>query len=344
MHHSKKTKFLHASIGLTQFDTVKGFGLFAKSDIKAGEILFAEYPLLRLDDDETNKTTDGVLLMRHIQQRLQMQSSRDPELSQIWRSHINFDADIYRLYRRQWRHTPLRQLGGLRDLAKLQSNLFGAMTRRGPMNVYALLSRINQGLPQNVAVLFGEERDYDVCVVMATADIAKHTELVSDYLFDWFSFGRESVAPFLEHYFHQTSTEVWRSALWRRRDVYLAERKSVAAGFGFDQNDEWMRILRELNSERTSSEAKYRIASDKIYPNGLIGKRSGEAMQLVRGGQSRIAAEIREFVDSRRLFDVLLGEGAEEPPIWTGAQFCASAKLWRDRNIRARYVASTNKF
>ena len=345
--HSKTTKFLNPAVGLTQFDSVKGLGLFVKSDIKAGEILFVEYPLLRLDDGATHKIADGVLRMRYIQQLLQ--SSRDPELSRIWLDHIDFNADMYHLYRRQWRHIPLRQLGGLHDLVKVESNLFGAMTRRRPRNVYALLSRINQGLPQNVAAIFGEKRDYDVCVVMATTDIAKHSELVSDYLFDWFRLKQKSVAPFLEHYFQQSAGEIWRSALWRRnlwrrRDIYLAERKSVGAGFGFDENEKWMRILEALNSESTSSEQKYRIASEQIYPNGLVGKQSGEAMELVRGGLSRTAAQIRELVDSRRLFNVLVGEGAQEPPAWTGQQFVESAKVWRDNAIRWRYIVSANKF
>ena len=332
---------------MTQFDSVKGFGLFAKSDIKAGEILFVEYPLLRLDDGAAHKISDGVLLMRHIQQLLH--SSRDAELSRIWLEHMHFNADMYHLYREQWRHIPLRQLGGLHDLVKAQSNLFGAMTRRSPSHVYALLSRINQGLPQNVAAIFGEKRDYDVCVLMATADIARHTELRSDYMFDWFRFEAKSVAAFLQRYFQQSAGEIWRSALWRRhllsrRDIYLAERKSVAAGFGLDQNETWMRILKVLNSESTPSEHKYRIASERIYANGVVGKQSGEPMELVRGGLSRTASQIRELVDSRRLFDALVGEREQQPPAWTGPHFVESAKLWRDDNIRWRYIVSANKF
>ena len=69
------------------------------------------------------------------------------------------------------------------DLVKVNTNRFGKMVWRKPLGVNALLSQVAFGLPQNVAVMFGEKRDGFGCAVMATADLARNTLPAKRFLF-----------------------------------------------------------------------------------------------------------------------------------------------------------------
>ncbi len=278
---------------------------------------------------------DFVSMLHRIHRDVQMKHKMDSEFSRIWNYQIGTNSDVHHRY-----HSELQRKGismqhtlGMDDLVKVHSNIFGKMSRRQPFGVYALLSKMSFGLPQNVAVIFGEEQDDYVCVVMATKDIPKGSHIATDYLFDWFSFPRNPVLRFQKY--------------WKRLKIGDAHLKT----FGFDEHNRWMKVLRDLNAENTSKHQKYQIAESALYPNGVIGKESGSRMEVVSDARSEFAKEIKEFVDSRRLFDALRGDlrctvskhdgGLEnilcELPWWTGKQFQKAVEVWQQEDVLLAY-------
>ena len=326
VYHSRNTRFLHRGVGLEYFDSAKGSGLFTKCDINAGEILFVEGPLLKIQNERHD---DLRMMMNRIHSNVQSEHQRDPQFSRIWQTQIRADNDM------KHRYESLRSFRGFADFIKVLSNRFGVMNSRKPLSVYALLSKINFGLPQNVAVMFGDKNDDELCAVMATTDIAKGTELVTDYLFDWFRLHPRSKSESL--IFKKYYREFFSDSLYR---VYLSERKNIGEKFGFQQNAKWMKVIEDLNSENTSKRQKYEIAARELYPNGIIGKRRGKPMDIVNGGhsESHLAQKIKKMVDSHQFADILDGAVSCDQSLWTGTQFCDEVTL------RRKYILETSKF
>ena len=155
MYHSKNTRFLHSAIGRKYLGPGKGHGLFTRADIKAGEVLFVERPLLSIE-----YARSGFLMMLQINADVEERSGRDVEFDAIWNHQLSVSDDIRHQYTLRWRQKGIsanEKLEGMSDLVKVNTNRFGKMVWRKPLGVYALLSQVAFGLPQNAAVMFGEK-------------------------------------------------------------------------------------------------------------------------------------------------------------------------------------------
>ena len=306
--HSKLTVFVHDSVSMKWYGDSKGYGLFVTRNIKAGEILIVEYPLLRIKTTPDPMAGNSVTVIQEIHSKAQHHAKLDPEFSEIWNG-LAMNADILNQYSEPW--TKFEEVDPMVfDIVKFSTNHFGQGFNLKPMAIYGLLSKINFGLPQNVAVIFGDEQDANVCVIVATRDIKQGEELFSDYLFDWFSYKEEE----------------YQSADFKRR---LFRRSSIGALFGFSQK-RYMKLWKALSLSRKSSEEKYKIATKWLYPNGIVGRNPGQTMEIVKGGNSTLAHQIRQIVQSRLLFDLIVGDGDGEAPKWSGKQFVSVTQKLRD--------------
>ena len=186
-YHSKLTLFVHNAIGMKWYGDKKGYGLFSTRNIKAGEILIIEYPLLKLQSAPDSDNTMSVVYEIHSQATNKRQT--DPEFSNIWDS-LAMNADILMQYSDPGvKYEDTHPM--VFDVTKFSTNHFGQGFDGKPMAIYGLLSKINFGLPQNIAVIFGDKQDNFVCTILATRGIKKGEELVSDYFFDWFNYKDE---------------------------------------------------------------------------------------------------------------------------------------------------------
>eukprot|EP01084_Bolivina_argentea_P097188 174736_1 len=185
MYHSEKTKFVHDAIGLKYYNAVKGYGLFAKSNINAGEILFVEYPLVKIHDD-MSPNMDGWTLMKTVHTGVETARKVDDEFSKVW-DRMAKNQKISKQFETlmDGYYHP-----GIEDLVKVNTNQFAMTSWRKPLGVWGLLSKVNHDLPQNIAAFFGEKKDNYVCITMATTNISKGTELVIDYFLDWFEYNQ----------------------------------------------------------------------------------------------------------------------------------------------------------
>ena len=304
MIHQRNTKYLNPVLDVRYVDAAKRHGLFVRSNVKPGEILFVETPMFKIECFERvvrAKRMDEKMVSRtfiEVEKRRWM----DPEFSRTWDSLRISPLVFYGA------SSEFRELDGFDDVRKTASNQFGKVVARKPYAVYALINQITFGLPQNIAVIAGDEGSDFVSIVMATKNIPKDTELCSDYMFDWLS------------------------KVIDEPQQYLEMRKAVSKEFGFQHNEEWTHLRDTLNDPTVSNVEKYRIAEEKLYPNGIIGKVMGKPTEIVPGGTAEIARQLKWFVDSGHVFSLLRGAAEEDAPSWTGAHFVEMAKLWRKNN------------
>ena len=304
-YHSKLTLFVHDSIEMRWYGDHKGDGLIVNRDVKAGEILIVEYPLLKLED--TTTPAQPVSMLYKIEKKVQMLKANDQEFADVWNG-LAINAEILSFYIHG--EDPVNHHKAY-DIVKFITNHFGGINWNKPLGIYSLLSKINFGLPQNIAVIFGDKSDNDVCIIIATRDIERGKELVSDFFFDWFDFQTDKAQDpdYLMH---------------------LQRRKSIGTTFGFNQDDEkWMKLWKKLGSKKLSTTSKYKLATKYLYPNGIIGRSKNEETEIVNGTYNRLAEQIKDIISSRLLFDLIVGDADREAPSWTGKQFIDKTKQWR---------------
>eukprot|EP01084_Bolivina_argentea_P150790 263295_1 len=93
----------------------------------------------------------------------------DPEFSKLW-NQMGAHRQIYNRYVLMVNMFGMHTHPGLTDLVKLNSNQFANIPRRKPLGIYALLSKINFGVPQNMGVVCGDSKTNYACTVFATTD------------------------------------------------------------------------------------------------------------------------------------------------------------------------------
>ena len=268
--HSKNTKYLHSAVGL-KYEKEKGYGLFAKKSIKAGIILFAERPLLEFDAGSLYPDHSWMILQ--INKLVSANYHSDPEFSVIW-NELAVNLNV-----KQWAQNiaknPIAERA-LLNMAKVFTNQVSAHWH-SPWHVYALLSRINFGLPQNVAVII----ERNVCFLVSTKDIAAGTELLRDYFFDWFNY--EGM-----------------DANGKRFEDLMTDRKLKSNLLGIassKQKNPKLKLLKALNSNRWSKRKKHQMAVKELYPNGIIGKLPQDKdIQIVQGGNVEMIKIIKNVI------------------------------------------------
>ena len=176
----------------------------------------------------------------------------------------------------------------------------GSLNHRKPFGVYSFLGRINHGLPQNSAMVFGEDEDDFVCILIATKDISRGEEIVLDY------FG------------NLHSNEALDSDL-------LDGRRFRGQEIGFDA-DSMLPITIVLNSDQAPIEDKKRILREQLYSNGIIGKAAEQTYRAMDVGcfglnddECQRKKDMKKSIVSGHLFDVLRGRKKAES--WTGDEF-----------------------
>ena len=316
IYHPGHTVFVDTRIRQKWFGNNKGHGLVANKDINEGEIIIVEYPILKLNDDIDYKKTRA--RMHAIHQIEQQQSTYDANFAEVWKA-MAMNRDIFNFFAKNI--DPADYLAVI-NLAKFHTNHFRALSDTKPLSVYGLLSKINFGLPQNIAVIVGDEEEDFVCTVFATKSIKKGQELVTDYFFDWFDLDINKMERKDPKY-----------------ELELIAREEYGKNFGFKQS-EYMQLWKLLSSDDTSIEAKSDAAVRELYPSGIVGKEAGWNMQLIEtkshGTDFELANKIGELVASRNLFEIIAGYYDKKCPRWLGKLFCKKAKRWRrDRLIQS---------
>ena len=313
-YHSERVKFIHPSIETKDYGPLKGIGLYSTSNIKFGEIVLTEYPLFTIPEKLDNP--DSYKSWNTLRDKIEILSKSDERLKEIWLNEMCADQSLFQkqiIYLKE-HGISIDSVPGAPDYTKYQSNKFGILRGRQPFAIYGLLSKINFGLPQNIACIFGEEKDNFVVIVIATKDINKGEELVSDYFFDWMDI--QSVT----------------------NDNYANHRKWYAQQIGIKWNDRWDKIVHGLTSKSTSQQYKHMLLQS-IYSHGIIGLESGKnkIFEVMHGcqnfeGTKRCVTKrnIARSVHSRLIFDVV--KGRKKPPKWTGKSFRKIAKQWRQNN------------
>ena len=206
----------------------------------------------------------------------------------------------------------ISDLPGSIDAVIYQSNKLGLIGGKKPFAIYGVLSKINFGLPANVAPIHGEQKDNFVVTLIATRDINKGEELQMDYLLDWFDINKQIAAD----------------------EEYIKQRKWFAFISGVEFNEKLDKITKDMSSPRTSLEEKHKMMQS-IYSHGIYYKESGSPIHAMENCQSFeetsscvMKKNIVDFVASRELFEVI--NGKRKPPKWTGKAFGKIAKQWRD--------------
>ena len=301
--------------------------------ISAGNILFVEYPLIKIDHD-TDPNMHIMTIMQEIHRTVEQDRVDDTEFSHVWNS-IGFSHKMYMHHLKALMYAGLKDIPKtnldprLVDLIKVKSNQFGSgnIRWRQPWGVYGVLSKINFGLPQNIAVVFGGAEHNFVCVAFAVKDIAKGEELVGDYFYDWFDYDASKM-----------SKDVI--------DGLMKRRENVGAFFGYNHSERMKKILDALGSDNKSQQKKYTIADRFIYPNGIVGKSSDQKeLEVVAGGEENmLASKMQKLVNSKHLFQIIDGNVSVAIPEWIGQSFKEYAHLWKAyRMVKTRLKEQCSK-
>ena len=298
VYHSQRTSFCHPSLKRKYFGEDKGYGIITSEIIGFGTILAVERPLFHITNDEWNKYSIPSSMHRHVGQIVNKLKIEDPEFEGIWSDFVmskyRMDSWQQMFKKRNMLYTQ-QDVQALADLSIFATNVHGAISDLQPRAVYSILSRINFGLPANVAAIFGDEDDEFVCILIATKDLEADEELVMDYFYDWKD--KEAV-----------------------NDKNLISRRKMAKTIGFDLNNDWIRVTRLLTS-KISKQIKRKITHD-IYSSGIIGKEAGKRLKVTHSCEDmkdkdcEIKQEIKKAVDSGDIFRIV--NGKISPPEWAG--------------------------
>ena len=271
--HSKNTKYFNKAIAL-KYDDEKGHGLIVNKDVSAGDLLFVEYPLLKID---AYSPADSLSMVLQINRQVKSQFISDCEFAKIWDGLEVNPMDLI------WIRESLKMHGSqqpiaLNNMAKVFTNqINGKWHINQEITVYGLMSKINFGLPQNVAMIAGGSEHKFVCIALATKDIAAGTELVRDYFLDWF--GYEGMRVNGNEFKEKIRVRNIQSAIFTR-------------GQSRSTNGIKIRLLKKLNSNKYSAAKKYKMATKELYPNGIIGKTANDKkVQFVKGGNESVMVD-----------------------------------------------------
>ena len=316
--HSKKSGFLHPSIHLQFFSEFKGHGIVTKEPIPFGTVLAIEYPIFRIIDEDKFNNLQLENVMHFIHDSIKKTAESDPEFKRIWENEIRANPAHLRrqseLLQSQFNVdvTSPENVAALKDSIKYFNNHYGEIIARKPWAIYYTLSKINFGLPQNVAAIFGNKADGYPLVLITTKDIEHGEELMMDYFFDW----------------------KLHNPVAKYRLVGKTQ-KLMDMGLVFDgQMMEWHKIL---TSTDVSAKDKA-IVLRKIYANGIVGKAADSNKMDVLPGQGSLTDEqyemkkqIIESVNNGALFDWVAKRSGYAPK-WMQKQYeTLRAKMWQDQ-------------
>ena len=253
-------EMVHPALSIKCFDPVRKQGIITTQRINFGDILAIELPFFKIHDEKIYGEYQSILLQAHyIRSSVEFAMRQNPDIKELW---DNLDTNQAELERTR---EEIRVLLGdadkimksskvqraIKHYAKFITNHLGQVTRpqRKPWALYSILSKINFGLPQNVAAMFADKEDGYRCVLIATRDIEEGEELVMDYFLDW-----------------DDKTALDRTFL----------RTIKGRGFGFEMNDEVIDAMRHLHSGEVPLEIIAKTFT-AIYSNGIKGRAPGDS-------------------------------------------------------------------
>ena len=289
-------EWVHPGLKIRCFNWFKREGIKTTQQIKFGDILAVELPFFKIVDEDLFSKLDSVLLASYyIGSGVEWMMTRNPEFKQLW-DHLDTNQGEFERTREmvkssvteQEMDSPEIQLA-ISSFAKFTTNHLGQIAHppRKPWALYSVLSKINFGIPQNVAAIFSDKEDGYRCVLIATRDIQVGEELVIDYYLDWDD----------------------KSALDR-----TPVRAMKGRGFAFHLDDKAIDATKELTSKTVSKQRKAEVFRH-IYPNGIKGRAPGEPGLAALKGRGNLdetsyqrKLEIIKSVKTGDIFKALRGE------------------------------------
>ena len=313
--HTGCTKFLHSSLQLKYINDDKKYGIIATKKIPFGSIISVEKPMLYIEDHPdfyvqyVDKDRISLPTMMHgVSVAISAARHMDGQFRRIWDEELETNQEMLAKYENTMKQNeiPLSVHTSLADWIKFMTFWHGSMNQRKPYAIYSVLSRINHGLPQNVAMIYGDRVDEFVCILVATKNIQSGEEIVVDYFGNLYT--KEALDP------HTLKARRFRG---------------MEVGFAADS---MLPITLSLVSDDVTKEDKRRIIRAELYSNGIIGKQFGGHYKAMDGCVGLSVDEcirkrdLRKSIVSGDIFSVLRGE--KDAELWAGDQFVQQYTRW----------------
>lgn len=308
--HPTQTKFVHSALKLKYFGEDKQYGLITTKKIPFGSVLVVEYPVFMIDIAERQPFEDSMdslePMMYYVAKSVEKGLEIDERFKRIWTeefraNQVTFSSWLSALKEHK-RKIPPDQV--MIDWAKFNTFWFGGVNGYKPIAIYSILSRVNYGIPQNVAAIFGEKEDDDVCVLIATRDLEEGEELTLDYFQNLHL--KKSMS---------TANE------WVRKDR--------GPEFGFEWTDDLRETVNKLHSDEVSSKEKRRLVHERLYSNGIIGKHGEQKLKIINGcdwlteSECETKKAIKEDIENGELFRIIKEKRSAAE--WMGKEFALRA-------------------
>eukprot|EP01084_Bolivina_argentea_P003238 6054_1 len=319
-YHTQKTKFIHSSIALEYIDDDKRYGLIANTKIPFGTVLSVELPMITIPKKSYDLKDEMVNIEKMIyviHGIVNKHRKKDPEFKHIWDNEFIENPQIFsKMMNTLSKYSKSKSFpdeNAIHDWVKYNTYWYGGINSYNPLAIYSILGRINWGLPQNAAVIFGGAKDRFICILIATKSIESGEEIVLDYFLN----------------LHKKQAFTYMS---------MQAREFRGPEFGFDSkwNEEMRKVTMDLTSDETSNKDKKRIIMERLYSNGIIGKESSNIFKIVDGclflsdEDCRKKADMKRDIVSGDIFKVISGNKLAGG--WTGDEFIQLSKEWK-KNI-----------